>query len=388
MWISLSGSYLFAIKHGKLEVVETAIVGFLLFGLPLVVFPIGVTQFEIPKVFLAELAIFLLLLLKLLKLKKITWDWLSWLPVRLIGLIIGLSLIHLLFFSTQTTLFGNIFRLQGIFPLWLLLILALTSREIKLTIIPANLPLVVLIAVAGSVILFGTNSAGRAVGFLGEPNALAATAIFLWPWIYFQQPTTLTWKKVLACVCVIFVLILSGSRSGVIAFVIQLTLLVLMKRFTLAKSALVALGLFGLSLFLPLWERNLVFENRAEVWMTAWWAGWKNPILGNGFGNIESALRASAISLTNNLRFQYVDSSHNLLLDWWVQGGIIGVGLLLSLIFISFRKFIDHKKPLELVLILGLLTVMQFNPVSVVTLVGFWWLLGQGFKRDTPEVSS
>ncbi len=134
------------------------------------------------------------------------------------------------------------------------------------------------------------------------------------------------------------------------------------------------------SLFLPLIQKKKIWENRTEIWSTALAAGLERPILGWGFGNVEFALRETSFLLKNNLRFQYVDSSHNLILDYWVQGGIVGVILILYLIFLTFKKFISKKDRLSLGVFFGVLTVLQFNPVSVVTSIHFWWLIGKMFR--------
>jgi O-antigen ligase len=82
--------------------------------------------------------------------------------------------------------------------------------------------------------------------------------------------------------------------------------------------------------------------------------------------------------LYNRLRGYYVDSSHNFILDWWVQGGFIGLGILLLLLFDAFKSFIRKKEKVYIVLLLGIVSVMSFNPMSVVTLVAFWWIVGLG----------
>lgn len=55
-----------------------------------------------------------------------------------------------------------------------------------------------------------------------------------------------------------------------------------------------------------------------------------------------------------------------------------GLGLLLGLLFIAIRNFLRQKRTLELTAMLGLLTVLSFNPVSIAVLVVFWWMIGLG----------
>jgi len=130
----------------------------------------------------------------------------------------------------------------------------------------------------------------------------------------------------------------------------------------------------------PFFEHN-PYENRVEVWQSAVFAGFSNPFLGNGFGNTEIALHTAAAHLGLPIQYYYVDSSHNLFLDWWVQGGIIGLSVLLGLVYLTFKKFIKEDNIRELVLALGIVTALSFNPASIAGLVGFWWLIGQGLRK-------
>ena len=86
-------------------------------------------MFETPKVIVGEILIEVLVLLTFLK---------SRFQLRInpftgaVALLFLLSLIDLIFLRTDTTLFGNPFRLQGVFLLWHLLVLAVVSSAISL----------------------------------------------------------------------------------------------------------------------------------------------------------------------------------------------------------------------------------------------------------------
>lgn len=353
----------------------------LLFLLPYVVFPVGVTPFETPKVFIAELLIAVLVIacvitipLKQLVRKNIF--------TLLFILLFLFSLFHLIFQPTNISFFGNQFRMQGVFLLWLLLALAFVSTEARLKKMPVWTIMLLLTVHLFAAIFITTTADGRAVGTLGEPNALAAVAIFLWPFLWQSQKESrlsaiLQIVSMLLAVCIIYI---SGSRSAMIAFVIQNIFLLLgFSRFlSLGKTVIVALLLFSITFFLPaVIERQTVYENRSEIWHTALLAGYEHPFVGWGFGNTEIALQEYNQKLYNRLRGYYVDSSHNIFLDWWIQGGFIGLSFLVVLIYAALRNFVKQKNIVNLCLLIGLLTVMSFNPVSIVTLVQFWWLIGQ-----------
>lgn len=105
---------------------------FLLFFLPLIVFPFGISPFEIPKVILVEAVIDMLLIVTIWNTKNFSFKNVSYIQLLIYGSIGVLSVIHLFFFTTSTTFFGNIFRLQGVFLLWHLLLFSLLSSQIDM----------------------------------------------------------------------------------------------------------------------------------------------------------------------------------------------------------------------------------------------------------------
>ena len=109
------------------------IIAFLLFILPLIFFPFGTSPFETLKVILAEIGIEILLCLQIFKRNSF---YLNKKLLISIVLIILLSTSHLVFLRIQTAFFGNVFRLQGIFLLWHLLLFSILSTKIKITNIP------------------------------------------------------------------------------------------------------------------------------------------------------------------------------------------------------------------------------------------------------------
>lgn len=235
--------------------------------------------------------------------------------------------------------------------------------------------LVPLVGLFFGTIILGGNQAGRAVGTLGEPNALSAASVFILPFIWFTTKQPIKAAATLVSLIIIF---LSGSRSGLLALIIQFTFLFLTRKSSTLKSLIISLLILASSMILPIIEGGGGFENRREVWLTALFAAWQSPILGNGFGNVEQALDQASIKLNNNVQYQYVDSTHNFLLDFLVQGGLVALIMILVLIFTTLRHLVRKDDKLLLTTLLGVLTVMSFNPTSVVTLIAFWWLLGQG----------
>ena len=324
------------------------IFNFLLFFLPFIFIPITSLNFEIPKVILAEILIEFLFVFLILKSKFL---------VKKIQkkLLIPIVIIFLLSLNLSGSFFGNEFRMQGIFLLWHLMLFALISSVYKLKILDFKYLKYLLIAELILGFMIGFTVDGRIVGTIGEPNALASFAVFLLP---FSGNFILS----------IIVIFLTGSRAGLIAFVIGIIALFLVKRkFKLNKIVLICVTLILFSLLVPfVTNPESIYENRSEIWKTAIQTGLKSPILGNGFGNIELGPR--------------IDSSHNIILDWWVQGGTVGLTAFLSLVYFTIKNFLYKNKTLYLISFLGLFTTMLFNPASVVNLIAFWWLIGVSFS--------
>ena len=334
--------------------------------------PLGVTQFENPKVLVSEAVIIVLFLYHWFK-KSITLPKSLLLPYVLIFL---LTLTQLIIFLSSLSLLGNSVRLQGIFLLWLLMIFSAITSARPLPHVPAWVyPALLLIALAATLIL-PVNAAGRFVGTLGEPNASAAFLLFLWPLV--RPVKSHIWSWIPVSITFLALVFLYQSRSALIGLALQLTFLGLKRlRLSTAKSVIVCGLLLVSSLALPFFAPASLFENRAAVWQAAFAAGLGHPWLGGGFGRTELLLHTAAASLHFPLQYAYVDSSHNIFLDWWVQGGLAGILLLFFLIFRSAKKFVRADARTHLILLLGLVAALSFNPASVVGLLEFWWLLGQ-----------
>lgn len=364
---------------------------FLIFFLPLVINPFGPFAYEQPKVIVAELAIELFAFTFILAAKSFRNYKFSAIHLfSLLGIFL-LTLIQLLDSPQKQLVFGNIFRLQGIYLLWHLMLLSLLSVYVSISKKMGLFTLISLILLSFSVFLLPSIN-DRSIGTLGEPNALGATAVILLPFLLLLKNRIL---KIMGLSFGLIPITFSGSRSALIALFIIVLFLVFNKLLKVpAKTATIfCIIIILFSWYLPIFDKNLslsknrVYENRIEIWKTSFYAGLEKPLIGHGFGNIQVPIKNASVKLTNNIRFQVVDSSHNFLLDFWVQSGIIGVGILLILIGTSLSFLIKKEKYLEISLFLGVITVMSFNPISVVTLIVLWWLIGQGFGSGLQQES-
>lgn len=290
-----------------------------------------------------------------------------------------MSIVHVFLAPTQLTLFGNEFRLQGVLLLVMLVVwAALTAKESLEKVLHPYFLLGCLIGQFVFSLLISGEGVTRAIGTIGEPNALAAVILFIWPFLYFTNRSIPQWVKLFSLALVFLIIYITGSRSGMIAFIVQLIFILLSRtQLSLVKNVFICFLILVLTYTLPFLPQGSIYEQRSEIWNAAVVASTEKPILGHGFGNTQIALENTINRTNTNLRGSFVDSSHNIFLDWWVQGGVVGLGLFVFLLYSSFSRFIRKKKIMEIALLLGILAALSFNPASVVSLLALWWLIGQ-----------
>lgn len=272
----------------------------------------------------------------------------------------------------------------GIFLLWFLLLFSILSENDSIDHVPQFVYFLILVVELILTYFLSVNESNRYIGTLGEPNATAAFIIFLWPFYFFSTKVNDHRNNLRNIIVFFFVglmLFLTNSRSAMVAFVIQLVFIILRKiKISLNIATAVGISLYLVSYFLPFFD-NPIYENRTQIWQSALLANGNNILLGHGFGNMEKPLHVSAQSLGLLIGNSSFDSAHNIFLDWWVQGGITGIIILLTLVYISFKAFIKNNNERGLVLFLGMVTVLSFNPASIAGLLSFWWLIGQALKK-------
>lgn len=360
---------------------QRILVYFLLFWLPFLIFPLGGSHFETPKVIVAEILIDVLLLYYLFSPKsiKIKKSYLF-----LVAILFVLTIFDLIFFRSNVSLFGNPFRLQGIFLFWHLFIFSIISSRIVFQKLPQLFFLLPLVGLLVSVPLFGNNLVGRAIGTLGEPNFLAAYAIFVWPFLISSREN----KKnkfilVFSIIATVIILALTRSHSAMIGFGIQILFffLTLFAKIKIKLSLLICLFVLSATLVLPFITPRNLYEDRVTIWQISGQAIIKNPILGYGFGNVEEILKSEINQQNSQLQGYYVDSAHNFLLDYLMSGGVIAAISIILIIKIAFNSFVNRDDARNISLLLGVIAVMFFNPSGVTTLIAFWWLMGQGAKN-------
>ncbi len=367
----------------------------ILFLTPLIVVPGFALRFEPPKVLFVEVSV-IILAVYLIGSGKFAFKRVNKYLAGLLGGLFLLSLGHFGLSPNSQSLFGNVFRLQGTVLLWTLFIFAIIAQSFYFRLKEKAIYLSCLLALLIAGWFLGTNNAGRWIGTLGEPNALGASAVFIFPFVWLSFKSI--WVKIISLILSLVVINFSESRSALVGITVQLVFILLVNRFKL-KTILasgVSILVIILSLSLPILDRIYFlqtndnphvfrFEDRAEIWQVALNAGFASPIFGSGIESIQGRINKSAQEMNVNSQYQIIDSSHNLLLDYWIWGGLIGLIIVLILMISAVINMSTKSMTLELAVFLGVSTVLMFNPTTVSILAGFWWLIGRSFGTREKE---
>ncbi len=204
------------------------------------------------------------------------------------------------------------------------------------------------------------------IGFYLTSNRFFSRISFLWRvWI------------VLSIVMALYVLFLSGSRAGLLAFVLGFVLLIFARYKWLKRHFLQLLawfGLIGAAYLLALWLPGLTNSNellqskfdsllfgkdvRWYLYLTSWELFLQSPWLGYGLGGYNDALVNYVASVGVDPRFEYLDLKtfihpHNEFLYWILQAGITAFITIVSLV-IFYLKLLFKR---ELGFALGILAL-------------------------------
>lgn len=170
----------------------------------------------------------------------------------------------------------------------------------------------------------------------------------------------------LSVVMALYVLILSGSRAGLLAFSLGLILLFFSRHKWLRKKILrpfIWLSLIGAAYLLALWLPGLTVSNellqnkfdklllgtdiRWFLYLTSWDMFLQSPWLGYGLGGYNTALVNYVATVGVDPRFEYLDLQnilhpHNELLYWVLQAGLVAllvfVGLAIFYLKLLFKR--------------------------------------------------
>lgn len=387
----------------------------LLFALPLTFFPFFYLAFELPKIFLlysATLLIVIFLLASGHKLASLTKT--SWLFFLLLGWFIFTALLGLF---PQQSLLGSYFRIQGLLS-WLcygvLFFCSGTILDNHHFRRYAGLAVLIGAAAAASIAVvqfillwfLGNNwqllYSGRVISTFGQPNFLGAYLVMSLPfaWFAFKQTTT-RGKLVIGFLMIVIILgIFSTTSRSAYAGLIFLALIWGIYHYRLFLAGLISsvivfailANLFPTLIFRE-WYRFKVdtdskwtAENRLAIVQKSLELIQQKPVSGYGLENFSLAFPKVIKANDLGLKDITVDSSHNFFLDLTVQTGLVGLGLFLMLLIVTFRmclRYLDtvtleYKSYIKSSLAAAgaFLIIHQFSVISTGPMVLFWLSLG------------
>lgn len=226
---------------------------------------------------------------------------------------------------------------------------------------------------------------------------------------YYNLVKNINYKEKYKSVIFIFIslllIVISKSSTGVVTVALFVPLLVVLKRrklskFILKTSIIVAMVLPVMNItssFLNevvknIFGKNLTFSGRRYIWDYALQKLSNNPIRGNGLNSTEYLLRGKVIPIYERV----ASHTHNGFLELFLQAGVIGLILLISIIIITYKyTFGLESKESNLIrayivvfIIFNFMEPYILSSVSVITLwVPLIFLITNNYKANKEIVN-
>jgi O-antigen ligase len=264
---------------------------------------------------------------------------------------------------------------------------------------------VVLYFVAPSAVVALTEGGNipRLAGLTGSPNNLGRTASIALFFIYFavRGKQTTPWRLDIVAVILSSVacLILSWSRTSIIALVLSIAVLKLRKRILLSIWGIA--GALTVLLVLVMVDYNwdtlvrivtrrgsvqelVTFTGRTAIWQFIWGKFLNQPIIGYGYGSTKLLMPLefrTALGWTST-------SAHNMLLQTLVTTGLVGASLVIMVLAKQARDFLKRPHDLADALFVFVLISGLFEPGAVglsPNLLTIAWLISLAIPRDGAE---
>lgn len=226
---------------------------------------------------------------------------------------------------------------------------------------------------------------GRAAGNFGNPNFAAGYLSMALPYLL-VQPKIKRWQKICIVLMFLVALILTQSRSGILAFLI-VNVLYWLRETKLKMAAVILTLMIGLTALCFLIPRYSPFSNQLTVWNKAITAISQRPLLGYGLERFEVGFKNTLIANKDfdlyNVRF---DKAHNEILEQGVAGGVVAM-LVYVFLIISVIRLLKKAEPspwveANLLAMAAFLVVSQLNVLNVSEYIFFYLILASARKTD------
>jgi O-antigen ligase len=172
---------------------------------------------------------------------------------------------------------------------------------------------------------------GRAAGTFGNPNFAAGFLALSFPYLFFQ-PKIRPVFKLISVPIFLGALILTQSRSGLLAFA-SILFLWLIKKYKYGLAIMIPLLVFSSLLLFKFIPRYSPFNNQFVVWQKSLLAIEQKPLFGWGVERFDVAFQKVLIPNKDfDLYHIRVDKAHNEMLEYGVAAGIPALIIYLLLV--------------------------------------------------------
>ncbi len=364
--------------------------------LPVIFFPKVFNSYELPKLIFLGISILMLgtvVLFREVSIKNLRIR-LNRIDTLVIIFLVILFASDIFGVSVKNSFLGSSYRLQGFLTYLILgygyMIVRILSMQGKVKIYNVLFVQLALLSILLIAQYFLVSTLGESIslfqnryhGTFGNPNFAGGYMAMLFAYILFAKGNThkVYWFKPLVILLCGIAIILTDSRSAILAVVISIVLYYfnIIKKiqgwiriaFVIAICA-ISFSFIFLTIDQSLLEkRSSEWENRSIIWKEGMQLFSKRPILGYGQENVQIIFPA-------NLHFS-VDNMHNIFLEYAVSSGIVGLVLFVILSLLSFIKSDRARK----MLFLSFFVTAFFNPLSIAQLFLFWVFLGIQNNQD------
>ena len=368
----------------------------ILFILPVIFFPKVFNSYELPKLIFLGISILMLgtvVLFREVSIKNLRIR-LNRIDTLVIIFLVILFASDIFGVSVKNSFLGSSYRLQGFLTYLILgygyMIVRILSMQGKVKIYNVLFVQLALLSILLIAQYFLVSTLGESIslfqnryhGTFGNPNFAGGYMAMLFAYILFAKGNThkVYWFKPLVILLCGIAIILTDSRSAILAVVISIVLYYfnIIKKiqgwiriaFVIAICA-ISFSFIFLTIDQSLLEkRSSEWENRSIIWKEGMQLFSKRPILGYGQENVQIIFPA-------NLHFS-VDNMHNIFLEYALSSGIVGLVLFVILSLLSFIKSDRARK----MLFLSFFVTAFFNPLSIAQLFLFWVFLGIQNNQD------
>jgi len=318
--------------------------------------------------------------------------------------LISLIVFYTVMFSTTIinslsgkSIWGNYFRYQGLIMqihylalVAILFYFQMENKILKITKIIAAAGIIncFIILIQSFLKIFMFNN--RAAAFLGNPNFAGGYLVI--SFIYLTSLLKTNKQLVLPSLLFLVSLLLTQSRSAIIAFLVVLIIRVWAKSKN-KRNLILALVFIALISTLAVFSFNRPvssFDNRILIWQRSIKAFSQKPIFGWGIENFDLAFQSALKPSDFDFKNIRVDHAHNIFLAILINYGLLGLlaylGLLYYLFYYLFKNKKDGWAATNFLALIAFLIIGQFNVLNINEYLFFYLVVSAGVYYNRKEL--